>query len=241
MIEEKQFDDLSKFATSSWAIWTDEFNKKGCKEGMPGQPKKYFYENRSILKNNIILLGLNPSGNSDNINPKADKEYWSMRNFHTIGHKGDLCLKETVKDKKLDNIWGAYMTDLSDEINTFADKVVITDGHIKKFNKKLSILGAENFYVISFKEDKVFSPIFNFFQSKGVKIKSNNCGKVIIKDKETEIFVKEFSVCLDKKYIVFYSVLHYSYVVNGFGNYRRPEFERQMEYINKVVSVPHFA
>lgn len=230
MIKQEQFEGLAKFKTTSWAIWTNEFNRKGCTEGMHGQPKEFFNKNISILKNNVILLGLNQSGNPNKTKNEDIKEISSMRNFHTVGHKGDLCLKETIK--KLDNIWGAYMTDLSDVVNSDAKKVIITDEDINLFIKKLTILSANNFHVVCFKKDKVFYPISKFFQNKGIKVK--------IETKEYE--VKEFSVYLDRKYIRFYGVLHYSYVVNGYGNDRRHEFEHQMEYINnKIVEVPHFA
>jgi hypothetical protein len=239
MINQEKFDALSKYPTSSWAIWTEEFNKKGCLEGDSGQPKKYFIENMSLLKNNIILLGLNPSGDPKKI--KADQEYWSMRNFHKVGHKGDNCLKETIKNKNLNNIYGAYMTDLSDEINTFAKQVIIKKEHIDIFLSKLEILDTNNFHIVSFYKDKVFDPIYKYFFSmdKEIKIKNNECGNVKIKKhnviKNVAVTVNEFSVNFNDKKLIIYDLFHYSYFVNGPGNYRRPEFERQMEFINTRV------
>jgi hypothetical protein len=43
VITETQFNDLAHYPTSSWALWSDGFNKKGCTEDMPGQPEKFSY------------------------------------------------------------------------------------------------------------------------------------------------------------------------------------------------------
>jgi len=230
MIKIEQFEELSNCPTSSWAIWTDKFNKKGCIEGEPGQPKNYFIKNLFVLKNNIILLGLNPSEFTENRKKLEDKKCINlsesnenlMRNFHTVGHRGDNCLKETICN--LNNIQGAYMTDLAAVIKTDSNKVIIRDEDIEIFKQKLEILGANNFHVICF-GDKTFYAIFNYFKNKGTKI------KIEIND----FAVKEYSTCLDEKNIKLYGILHYSYVVNGRGNHRRNDFERQMEYVNNKL------
>ena len=225
MITKNQFEKLSVYLTSSWAVWSDDFIKPDCRkciENEEGQPKKYFKNNLSLLKNNIILLGLNPSGDKE-IQRDASSNF--LGNFHSViddygrRHKGDLFLSNNIM--KLNNIKGAYMTDISDEIEGKSPNVCPDEHCVKKeLEDKLIILGSENVHIVCFGW-KVFNIINRNFGNRDKKA-DNKYG------------VKEFSIKWKNKNITFYKVYHYSYSVR-YGADKKDKFRRQLEYVNKMA------
>jgi hypothetical protein len=236
-ISEDQFQRLSKFSTASWAIWSPGFNDKGCNEdkdayGINGA-KSYIWSRRKELKNNIILLGLNPSGNP----LKArDEEPRIFGNFHTIGHRADRLLKETISDGNLSNISGAFMTDLSNTVNGNSDEVEINSREAKEiFEAQLQILKPKimekesELKVICWSDKAFYTVLKEIYPSynKPVIQKRQENG-VIFETKEYSYKTKDFS-------FTFYWSLHYSFIVNGWGNDRKEEFKKNLEYINKQI------
>jgi len=224
MITEDQFEALSKYETSSWAIWSDDFldpDCRKCRENEENNLKKYFSENLRLLKNNIILLGLNPSGNKEDI---CDAPSYLLGNFHTViydygkggkrRHQNDLFLSENIM--KLDNLKGAYMTDTSDVIESDSYKVSLDGNDVKNLlEDKINILGSEKVHIVCFGK-KVFD-IINKKYGKGIDNVPN------------EYDVIEFSTELENKHITFYKVNHYSYLD------KKDIFRKQLEYVNKAV------
>jgi hypothetical protein len=230
-VSKEQIEELSKFHTSSFAIWSDNFGEDNCLENQTGQgqPKKFFEENSGksgVLKSNIILLALNKSGKADDEKIAEEMKKSPMRNFHYFG-EGDLYLSKTIKNYK--KICGAFMTDISGIIETNSQKVEIAEKDFEEFVKKLNILKSDNFQVICFSKGKVFEPIFKFFKNKKIKVTKKSTAYKDCK-------VEEFSIDYEGKHIRFYGVLHYSSLFNGWANHRKGEFEHQLEYINNEIT-----
>ena len=219
MITKEKFDILSdpRFETASWAIWSNEFNKSGCIEGQDGQPRKYFIKNLSNLKNNVVFTALNRSGNEDIVNQEF---IHSMKNFHSIGHRGDGLLKDTLEG--LTNLLGGYMTDISDEIEGNSSIVTINENKTwKQFIEQLTLLGSDKVYIICFGND-----VFNAFKNI----------LYIRKHEENKYGVKIFKTNWKGISLNFYRILHYSYFVNGRGNHRINEFKPQLAFVNSEIN-----
>jgi len=228
MITDTQFEKLSEYITSSWAIWSKDFLNHKCRKCVENEEnglKEYFIKKIDSLKNNIILLGLNPSGNKENL---RDAPTYFLGNFHTViydygksgkrRHQGDLLLSETVMN--LNNIKGAYMTDSSDVIESDSSKVSLDEDDVKNLlEAKLDILGSKNFHIVCFGK-KVFSVITKKY-GKGIK-------KI-----EKENGVIEFPIKLENKDITFYKVYHYSSA--RYGADKKEKFKKQLEYVDQAV------
>ncbi|GHV45783.1 hypothetical protein AGMMS49546_32430 [Spirochaetia bacterium] len=225
-ISKDQFDKLSNFKTASWAIWSSSFNIKGCDEDSNNGPKTVIFNHINELKNNIILLGLNRSGNAIKAAGLPKKIF---SNFHCVPHRGDKLLKETISDGKLLNISGAYMTDLSEIIKGKAALVKISIKQAKKlFEKQLNILNSPVFNIICWGDD-VFKHIQKIYPpSSIVEIQKQQKNNVIFE-------TKTYSCKTDKFSFRIYRSLHYSYIVNGRGNNRKPEFIENLKYINEQI------
>ena len=65
-ITRDQFDELGKIKIASWAVWSPEYEwnpKRGnCKEARNDERVKFMWEQQGILKNDVVFLGINPSG-----------------------------------------------------------------------------------------------------------------------------------------------------------------------------------
>jgi hypothetical protein len=208
MVTEEQLNELGKFTTSSWAIWSDTFNKSGPEE-KPETLKEFIYSNRYILKNNIILMGLNRSGNEEKIKKST------FSNFHAIGHRGDGLLKETIMP--LSNIKGAYMTDLSELVESKSEKVCLKTEDKEKVAEQLKILNSKNFTFIVF-GDKAFDFICR-------KFKVNSNVKFIEED------IKEVSVSINDISAKVFRVRHYS----NWDLKSKALFKAQLKYLNDKV------
>jgi hypothetical protein len=182
MITPEQFEKLSKSKTSSWAIWSDDFLKADCRKcNEKGQPKKYFKDNLRLLKNNIILLGLNPSGKKKQSGKEKQQRCVcsnEMGNFHTVRygkqHKGDLFLCKNIMELK--NISGAYMTDISDKVEGDSTKVSIINKHVKKrLEDILNVFDSKKIHIVCF-GNIVFYTICNIPSSRKKRNKHKQVG-----------------------------------------------------------------
>lgn len=219
MVTDTQFEILAKkYKTSSWAIWSDEFLKADCHncvENVEGKLKEYFMNRLKLLKNNIILLGLNPSG---------DDPSRVLGNFHTVKangkpHPGDHLLGENIM-RNNQNIQGAYMTDISDVIEGNQKNVTLDNNIVKEqLDDKINILGSENIHIVCF-GDKVFDKIYDIYGNGIEKVKN-------------EYDFEEFSI--KWKSIKFYHIYHYSYIARWNKVADKEKFKKQLEYVNKAV------
>jgi hypothetical protein len=220
MITPKQFEELSVYKTSSWAIWSEDFIKADCRKcNEEGQPKKYFKKNIELLKDNIILLGLNPSGKKKEQLCVCSNE---MGNFHTVRngkqHKGDLLLCKSIMNLK--NISGAYMTDISEEVEGDSSKVSPDENCVEEqLEKILNILDSKKIHIVCF-GNEVFSTVSNIYGN----------GKTVNKNG-----VDEFTIKWKDKDITFYKVYHYSYAAR-YGLEKKEKFKKQLKYVDSKLA-----
>jgi hypothetical protein len=211
MVTKEQLHQLAEYDSASWAVWSCRFNKSPCVEdGTGGEILAYIEGRIDELKPNVVLAGLNPPAASERDGiPKR-----IFGNFHTVKHRGDGLLKETIP--MLDNIHGAYMTDLSaaaGDVNINPDKAK------KDFEAQLNILAAAGFYVVCWGE-KVFNT-FREMYSPG-----SPSGKEFHQDK--------FEAAVNGRPIAFFGSLHYSYITNR-STKRKDEFIERLKDINKSI------
>jgi hypothetical protein len=108
-MELEPFEELRHYPTTSWAIWHERGDNSVT----------FFRSQLERLHARSVIVGLNRS------------ESWQgdlvdrMANFHARGHTGDRRLKRHIQDAGLENIIGAFMTDVSDEIKTDSGKVKV--------------------------------------------------------------------------------------------------------------------
>lgn len=198
MITQKQFKELQKFRIGSFAIW----NPKGIHNA------DYFKKNIKKLHGNVIFLGLNRSGDSKNPNPVYKNKEYGFSNFHPDNHKGDKVLESIFKDFNLNNLNGAYITDLYQDFN----------GKSKEIKKKYS----KNPYLIRKNFITVYNQISIFKKNQynlicfGVQVFKDlsrillNNKKPIIINKNIKYFEADFPFNKDKVKFNVYKVHHYS-------------------------------
>ena len=139
----KYIDETIKIPTSSWAIWDNKDTND----------IEFFKRNYSKLHSRVIICGLNRSSKINNyINIP-------FKNFHTPNHRGDKRLKEFIQDEQLENIIGAYMTDLSLTIETNSNQVNITHIDINNFLTQINKLDNHNKRTIICIGDKTFNSL----------------------------------------------------------------------------------
>jgi len=151
--------ELAKFETSSWALWSKKFNHAESLENNPNKLYQFIFNQREDLKKDIIFLGLNRS--------KIDNHNGSgfFTNFHTPSHPGDGLLKELIT--QFPRLHGGYMTDLSVEIESDSSNVKIDSAtEFNRLKKQLDLLDTRNPFLICFGNDvyqelqKLFKNIF---------------------------------------------------------------------------------
>jgi len=157
MIKSTDLLDKSQNSTDSWAIWVEQ------------EPHdfSFFEKNLDKLHADVVILGLNRSDGSHTIQKKP------FINFHAPSHRGDTRLKTYIRDGNLDKIIGAFMTDLSEEIQTNSNKVNIEKlGLIDNFIEKLKFYPAAKRTIICL-GDKPFDEICKALEIKPSRIKSD--------------------------------------------------------------------
>jgi len=144
------FDNIKKKygGCSSWAIWSKRDKTKKEKTGM-GDVDFFDDIDLSILKPNIVLVGLNVSGKGCLEQP--------FSNFHPL-HKTaqDYKTRYALEDTKY---WGAYMTDIIKDyeevissnvqkyLNNYPD---FEKENIRRFETELIDIKSENPKIIAF-------------------------------------------------------------------------------------------
>lgn len=135
MVTQQQFDGLANHSTnSSWAIWSDDFDAPGCIEATPNNVYTFLSEQRAELKDDVLLLGLNPSTNVLPI----------CHNFHYVG-SNDRTLKDAIGHGLLR---GAYMTDISPKVAGSAREIAYRSDvlrHWRILNKQIRELTESQF------------------------------------------------------------------------------------------------
>ena len=211
-----QLNKLSKCETASWAVWSPEFNKRGCMEGNRQSILPYIASRVGELKNNVILLGLNRSFNARKHAHLASTGFPPFANFHSESHAGDGFLKTTVSE--FQNLRGAYMTDLCLDQESNSTKVrIVKSVAIRKLDDQLKILAARRFHVVCFGH-AVFNALSNHSQPT----------QEIIHD---GMAIKEVELTANSK-LSCYRMIHYSYAVRYNHKVR---FREQMKHVNDLI------
>lgn len=142
-----------KYPWTSWAIWDSGFPDGDCVECTPENLTGFFLDRTDQLTPNIVLLGLNRAGNLDE----------PFQNFHapTRNHY-DYRLKTFIQDEGLDQLQGAYMTDLVDEVNPNESEVTVSRADGEVFVDQLRTLDYPEYHILCFGE-KPFRGAINHF------------------------------------------------------------------------------
>ncbi|MDR2582430.1 MAG: hypothetical protein LBC75_03010 [Fibromonadaceae bacterium] len=200
-ITEEKLKKLKNIKTASFAVWLSDEKRKEY-------VNKNIEENLGNLKNNVILLGLNPS--EPKYNPS--RELKPFYNFHD-GSDADIFLRESIS--KCEALKGAYMTDISQTEKGTENEVEISDNDIEIFKEQLKILGKKEYFVVCFGK-KTFE---NLLKDQTPK-KENNIETKSGKFGDYDLHC--------------YKVLHYSKVINYGTN--PAKFISELEAANELIS-----
>lgn len=130
-----------RFPWSSWAIWDESFPAADCVEEDPSRLPKFFEANVNRLNPDTVLAGLNRSTEIEH----------PLQNYHsTSGRHYDDRLKRFVQDAELQQIHGAFMTDLVDEVTPESAAVQMTSEDAGTFEAQLQTLPAVGFKIVCF-------------------------------------------------------------------------------------------
>lgn len=145
-----------EYPWASWAVWDDAFPDGDCVEDHPERLVEFVKERAGRLTPDIVLMGLNRSGNL----PAP------FSNFHapTRSHY-DYRLKECIQDGGLERLQGAYMTDLVDETDPDSHNVAVTDDDATVLLEQLHLLDESVYHVICF-GNKPFDALVEYFDAK---------------------------------------------------------------------------
>lgn len=204
--------DLSENPTSSWALWNEngenDFN--------------FFNKNLQLLKPDIIILGLNRSNIIKSIGIKP------FINFHAPNHRGDNRLKRFIQDGQLTNLVGAYMTDLSNEIETNSSKVKIDKSVFDKLVNEINYKKTNRRIIICI-GDATFDSLCKCFQIQYSKFKKNP-------NKSNLRFSKV--IYNEEEWYIYRVWMHSSW--GKFKNYGEIELKEQLELINEIISTQNY-
>lgn len=140
---------------ASWAVWDEAFPDGDCVEANPEQLAQFILERRDRLTPDVVLLGLNRSG--DLAGP--------FTNFHAPTRQHyDYRLKEFIQDGGLARLHGGYMTDLVDEVDPDAASVTVTDDDADVFLDQLRLLDQSDYHILCF-GNKPFQGLSDYFDA----------------------------------------------------------------------------
>ena len=212
-----QFDLLLNYDTASWAYWSIGFNKQGCVESDTNAIAPFLREHISDFKGEVVLLGLNRSFNIKRASHSKLTTYPPCANFHGKGHVGDGLLCNIVS--QLTNIRGAFMTDLSRDLESDSSRVLLDHSKaIEYFVEQLNILGSPLTHIVCFG-----AITFDAFQA------LSNVQPSVIPDSDGVLILK---LDILGRTLCCYKVIHYSYA----ARYKhQPRFRRQMEVIDQAI------
>lgn len=145
----KQFQQLAMFETSSWAVWSSEFNRRGCLEAEQHRIHAYMESRLTELRNEVVLLALNRSFHEKKASQLSTTISYPYSNFHAQGHPGDGLLNKMLSH--LPSLRGAYMTDLCLDKQSQSRKVTIDSSEVlSRLGEQLRMLAAPRYHVVCF-------------------------------------------------------------------------------------------
>jgi len=140
---------------TDWAAWDDVFPDGDCVEKQPERLVEFIYDRAEVLTPDVVLMGLN----------RSDDLSAPYSNFHAPTRKHyDYRLKEFIQDGGLDQLQGAYMTDLVDEVDPDSQKVEVSDDDAAVLLEQLRLLGESEYHVVCF-GNKPFDGLVDYFDA----------------------------------------------------------------------------
>lgn len=175
-----------EYNTSSWAVWSDRFPKRGCIEENPDELVDFLEDKANELRPDVVFLALNPSTDTQ------EEQEGRYTNFHSpsLEHR-DVDLRIAIEESGLT---GGYMTDLSAEPTPNAEGIGPEDIEIQALHDQFKLLGEGHFRVICFGRR-----VFNLLKSQWD-----------ISHKELDESIWWFRGPFEEWTADFYSVYHYS-------------------------------
>jgi len=144
-----------QYPWASWAAWDDVFPDGDCVEKQPERLVEFIYDRAEVLTPDVVLMGLN----------RSDDLSAPYSNFHAPTRKHyDYRLKEFIQDGGLDQLQGAYMTDLVDEVDPDSQKVEVSDDDAAVLLEQLRLLGESEYHVVCF-GNKPFDGLVDYFDA----------------------------------------------------------------------------
>lgn len=130
------------FTTSSWALWSDRYPKRGCIEEDPGELIDYIEGRTESLRPEVVFLGLNPSTKAQSEAPGT------YSNFHSpsLAHR-DCDLRIIAEETGLE---GSYMTDLSEKATPDSSEIDASSIDTGELMDQLERLGQDHYHLICF-------------------------------------------------------------------------------------------
>ena len=221
MISVKEIKKLSDFKSSSWAVWSKDFDKLTNSECKWDSIFTDVINNVHKINSNIILMGLNRSGGK--VYNKADNiNFPPFHNFHTINHRGDKTLYKYIQVNGLKCLQYAYMTDINDkDVVSDSAQVKVSDKTSTEVFSQIKLLPGNKFYVICFGNKAFYGLIKLLCKSK------MDCNKINYNVKHLKII---------KEGIVFNIYRLWHYTDRGFNHKNVVELEKQLRYLNKLLN-----
>lgn len=194
----KNIKELTKSNINTWAVWEKDSMKL---------PDISSQDIAGLLKAQIIFLGLNPS-----------KSLETIRNFHS-NSAGDKRLKKAIqgsdiKNARLNNLIGGFMTDLTDMVESDSSNVDLSDHSFQHIEHVLEMLGKDHYHMICF-GGKTYETTKNWLlnqKSEENDVLSCKAGK------------KPYEITL-------YKVMHYSY------RYGENKVSKQLANVNELLDM----
>lgn len=127
-----------EYPRTSWAIWSEDFPRRGCIEEDSERFVGYVQSQRHRLRPDLVFLGLNPSTDAPS----------DFANFHSPSLRhADRDLRIVVEESGLE---GGFMTDCSDTVEPRGERLDLESEFLQTFFAQLKTLPGAEYTVVCF-------------------------------------------------------------------------------------------
>ena len=205
----------SEFPGCIWALWSETFPEADCIEGDCERFTAFIHANRDRLNDRVVLISLNPSTHD----PPG-----YLKVHLTAARHYDSRLKAFIQDNGLENIIGAYMTDIvPDVVDRDSNQVSPENVDVERFIEQLRVLGNEEYDVIYFSR-QAFETLQMYFAAEPMELRYELSG---------------FDASTDEFTVSVYRVWHYSNY--GANQDKVGKLKQQLRYLNDEMLNPRSA
>lgn len=171
-----------EYPRTSWAIWSEDFPRRGCIEEDSERFVGYVQSQRHRLRPDLVFLGLNPSTDAPS----------DFANFHSPSLRhADRDLRIVVEESGLE---GGFMTDCSDTVEPRGERLDLESEFLQTFFAQLKTLPGAEYTVVCFGR-RVFDEIRSAVKSSAEELAEG---------------VSRRTCTREGLEVAFYSVYHYS-------------------------------